>query len=329
MARRNPLLAVVLVVGDPATRRGLERTMHSIRHQCLIDRMEVLIVDCSAPGTPALKGSEHPSVRTIQLPRDRTTMAQARAEGVRRARSPLIAFLDEHSFALAGWAETLVEAHRGPWAAVGGEIYNLSSARGFADPIYLMGHGPWLPPAERGEVNLLPSHDTCYKREVLLGYGDDLPDLLMAEPVMMWRLRADGYRLFLEPNVKSMHGYTVNPLTWVAFFSWSRCLGYARARYLGWPTSRKLGHALLAPVLPWIRAVRIFGYLLRRHPARLPTFLAGAPVIVLAQYAASLGEALGLLFGKGNAEVLFTQSHLRGLRLLADPQTTPPDGPVT
>jgi hypothetical protein len=293
--------------------------MHSILHQSSIERLDVLLVDCSLPGTPALAGSEHPSVRTIHLPREGTTMAQARAEGVRRARAPLVAFLDEHSFALAGWMEAIVEAHRGPWAAVGGEIYNMSSAVGLADPIYLMGHGQWLPPATRGEVDLLPSHDTCYKREVLLGYGDALEDLLMAEPALMWRLRADGHRLLLDPNVKSMHGYTVNPLTWVAFFCWSRCLGYARATYLGRSFGWRLLHALLAPVLPWARAVRLFYYLARRHPAHLPTFAVGLPAIIVAQYAASLGEALGLLFGKGNAEVLFTQSHLRGLRLVADP----------
>jgi hypothetical protein len=280
--------------------------------------MELLVMDCSPPGTPPLKGSDHPAVRTVRLPRDGTTMGQARAEGVRRARAPLVAFLDEHSFAMAGWAEALVEAHRGPWAGVGGEIYNLSSGLGFADPIYLMGHGPWLPPTERGEVDLLPSHDTCYKRKVLIGYDDDLAELLMAEPVLMWRLRADGYRLFLEPNVKSLHGYTVNLRTWVAFLSWGRLLGYARAKFLGWPSRRRLWHACLAPIRPWLRATRLFYLLARRHPLRLPTFFVGLPMILLAQYAAAVGEALGLLFGKGSAEVLFTQSHLRGLRFRAE-----------
>lgn len=69
-------------------------------------------------------------------------------------------------------AEALVKAHRGPWAGVGGEIYNSSSAAGFADPIYLMGHGHWVPPARRGEMELLASLDTCYKRDILLSYGD-------------------------------------------------------------------------------------------------------------------------------------------------------------
>jgi hypothetical protein len=292
--------------------------MHSLLHQMMIDRMEILVVDCGPPGTPALRGSDHPNVRTIKLPRDGTTMAAARAAGVHAARAPLVGFLDEHSFALAGWAEALVEAHSGPWAGVGGEIYNLSSAVGFADPIYLMGHGQWVPPAMKGEVGLLPSHDACYKKNVLLGYGDDLPELLMAEPVLMWKLRADGYSLLLDPSVKSMHGYTVNPLTLVAFYAWNRCLGFARAKVFKWTWSRRLIHAVLFPFIPWWRALRLFVYLLRHHPTRLPTFIVGWPMILLAQYGAALGEAVGVLFGKGDAEILFTQSHLRGLRWKAE-----------
>lgn len=324
MSASGPLLSVVIIVGDEGTRGGLQRTMQSILHQAIIDRMEIVVVDCSLPGSPPHRGSEDARARTIHLPREGTTMAQARAAGVHAARAPLVAFMDEHSMAMAGWAEAIVEAHKGPWAAVGGEIYNLTSAVGLSDPIYLMGHGYWVPPARRGEVDLLPSHDTCYKKDVLLSYGDQLADLLVAEPVLMWKLRGDGHRLYLDPDVKSLHGYTVSPLTWISFFSWSRCLGDARARHLGWPWRQRVLHAFLAPFVPWLRAFRWFSFFLNRHPARLVTFLVGLPIILLAQYGAAFGEALGLLFGKGNAEVLYTQSHLRGLRLRAEkPQATP------
>lgn len=315
---RSVELSVVIVAGDAGTRAGLERTMQSVRAQASFEHMEVVIVDCSAPGTAGLKGSDHPNVRTIKMPRDSTTMAQARAEGVRQAKAPIVAFLDEHSFAMAGWAQALIEAHKGPWAGVGGEIYNLSSAVGVADPIYLMGHGRWIPPAQRGEVELLPSHDTCYKKEILLGYGDELPFLLMAEPVLMWKLRKDGYRLFLEPDVKSMHGYTVNPLTLVAFYAWSRCFGHARASVFDWPWSKRVMHALATPIIPWARSFNLFKMLLKKRPASLWVFFTGLPFILLAQYGAVIGEAVGMLFGKGNTEILFTQTHLRGLRIFPE-----------
>lgn len=314
----RPDLSVVIVVGDEATRGGLERIMQSLRAQSIFPSMEVIIVDCSPPGTTQLKGSDHPNVHTIKLPRDNTTMAQARAEGVRQATAPIVGFLDEHSFAMAGWAEALIEAHKGSWAGVGGEIYNLSSAIGAADPIYLMGHGRWTPPAKRGEVDLLPTHDTCYKREILLRYDDELELLLMAEPVLMWKLKEDGYKLLLDPDVKSLHGYTVNLLTLVAFYAWSRCFGFARAEVFNWSNVKRLGYALMSPFIPWVRTVHLFNLLLRKHPARLWVFFTGLPFILIAQYGAAIGEAVGLIFGKGNTELLYTQSHLRGLRVFAE-----------
>ncbi len=313
-----PNLSVVIVVGDEGTRSGLERTMQSLRAQASFDRMEVIIVDCSAPGTPAPEGSDHPNVRNVKMPRATTTMAEARAEGVKLAEAPIVGFLDDHSFAMAGWAEALIEAHNGPWAGVGGEIYNMSSAVGAADPIYLMGHGRWVPPAKRGVIDLLPTHDTCYKRDILLSYGDDLALLLMAEPVLMWKLIEDGHKLFLEPAVKSLHGYTVNPLTLVAFYAWNRCFGFARARVFRWPAWKRLLRAAATPIVPWVRAFNLFRLFFRTNPPRLWVLITGLPFILLAQYGAALGEAIGFLFGKGNSEILFTQTHLRGLRIFPE-----------
>lgn len=62
----------------------------------------------------------------------------------------------------------------------------------------------------------------------------------------------------------------------------------------------------------------LIAYLARARPARLPTAVVGFPVILLAQYGAAAGEAVGLLLGKGNAEILFSQTHLRGLRWKAE-----------
>ena len=193
-----------------------------------------------------------------------------------------------------------------------------SSGIGAADPIYLMGHGRWVPPAERGVMDLLPSHDTCYKRQILLSYGEDLAFLLMAEPVLMWKLQEDGYELFLEPKVKSLHGYTVNPLTLVAFYAWNRCFGFARARVFEWSLWKRLLRTAAIPILPWVRVVYLFKRFLKLNPPRLWVLFIGLPFILLAQYVAAIGEAIGFLFGIGNTEILFTQTHLRGLRIFPE-----------
>ena len=102
MDESRPELSVVLVVGDLGNRAGLERSLSSLTLQGAIDQTEVVVVDCGKPDDPPMRGSEHRSVHTIKLPRGTTTMADARAEGVRHARAPLVAFMDEHSFAMAG-----------------------------------------------------------------------------------------------------------------------------------------------------------------------------------------------------------------------------------
>ena len=52
---------------------------------------------------------------------------------------------------------------------------------------------------------MLPGHNTSFKRDVLLAYGDELPDLLRAEIVLHTRLHRDGHRLLLEPAAKFEH----------------------------------------------------------------------------------------------------------------------------
>jgi hypothetical protein len=314
MTKSNPVLTVVIVAGDQRNRYIWP--MESILHQDIIDKMEVLVMDCSAAGSSAFPLSDHPSVRLVRRS-ERTLLDQARTDGVHLARAPIVAFLTEHSYAMAGWAEALVNAHEGPWAAVGGEIYNGNSSEGFSDPVYLMGHLRWLPPVPRGEAEMLPAHDTSYKRDILLSYGESLHGLLLAEPIFHRKLRLDGHSLYLEPDAKSIHTYTATLETLGVFFAWSRCYGYIRGQVFGWQKLQRLLFFLSFPIRPWGRLTRIFQYLAREKPQRLWSFLTGLPIIALAQYIAVLGETVGLVFGIGQAERRFSDSHMRGLRRVA------------
>jgi len=195
----EPVLSVVLVIGNK--RRNAVYALQSILHQSLIERIEVLVVDCGGPGMPPLPGSDHPSVRVLHVSQQ-ASFGAARTQAVLQARSPIIAFLEEHCTAFPGWAEALVSAHEGPWAGVGGEVYNATAGRGISDAIYLMGYISWTPPAQRGEDSLLASHNSSYKRKVLLSYGDSLLMLLTSEPVLQWKMKEDGHRLFVEPEAK-------------------------------------------------------------------------------------------------------------------------------
>ncbi|MBN1667849.1 MAG: glycosyltransferase [Anaerolineales bacterium] len=309
----TPEITFILVIGEQR-QRGVE-CLRSLLGQSQVERMEILIVDSSPAGTPDLAGSQHPAVRVLRLPPE-TPFGQQRAAGVHQAQAPLVAFIEEHCLVLPGYAEALLESYQGAWAGVCGEMLNWNACEGFSDAIYLMGFAPWHP-GHQSEVEMeqLVVNNSSYRRDLLLAFGPDLPHLLLAEPVLQWKLQTGGQRLCLQPRARFAHTHETSPMGLVAYFHWHRAFGYWRAREFGWTASKRWLHVLAAPAIPWLRLARLGTYLLRHSPARLWSFLIHSPIMLLAQSAAACGQAAGLLFGLGSSEARFTHFELNGSRM--------------
>jgi GT2 family glycosyltransferase len=322
-----PDLSIVLVVGQRRNRAA--RALASLLAQLPDANLEVLLLDCAAPGAaPPLPGSDHPAVRSVPLP-PATLFGAAKAAGVRLATAPVVAFLEEHCEVAPGWAAALLAAHRGPWAGVGAEVHEVDAERvrpGRSDlrqpraagrptatsrMVALMNYHPWLPPARRAEHDMLPGNNASFKRDLLLAYGDRLDDLLRAEIVLHTQLRRDGHRLLLEPDAKLAHlNDTRFASTCRGFYLFHRCYGPIRAREFGWTAARRLLYVAATPAIPLYFLVRLLVVLGRRRPRLLGAALAGTPRMLGAQLAGAIGQAAGLLFGIGDAETRFTAYEL-------------------
>lgn len=311
-----PGMSVLLAVGE---RR--DRAVHalaSVLAQSAVDRLEVLLLDCAPGDPPPLPGSDHPAVRTVRLPPD-VLFSAAKAHGVRIASAPVVAFLEEHCRALPGWAEALIEAHRGPWAGVGAEIRMGNPEVPVSHLVSVLNYHLWLPPARRAEHDMLPGHNASFKRDLLLAYGDELEDLLRAEIVLHGRLRRDGHRLLLEPAARVAH---LNESTLGSIvrgrFLWNRCYGPSRARTFGWSAGRRLLYVVATPLIPFYALAKIVRTLSRTRPEALSTVLRWLPLFLAAHLATAAGQAMGLLFGRGDAEARFTLFELNEPRALGD-----------
>src|SRR5205823_2114181 len=130
------------------------------------------------------------------------------------ASAPVVVFCEDHAFPEPGWAVALIDAHRGPYAAVGPVIVNANPRSLISDADCLIGYGPWLHPSPGGEMSHLPGHNSSYKRASLLEYGDRLPSMLEAETVLHWDLRARGLRLYLEPRARLAHTNFAQAAVW-------------------------------------------------------------------------------------------------------------------
>ena len=252
-----PQLSVILVTPDQG--QALSRTIRSLKNQTIADRLEIVIVAPSAEAL-ALAPPEFVGFAALRMVSigELHSVGAAYAAGIRAATAPVIVLGEDHSFPHADWAECLVTAHAQPWAAVGPQVCNANPDSSVATADYLIAYGPWSESAKSGEVEHLPGHNSSYKRELLLGYGDSLPSMLEAESVLHWQLRRSGHKLYLETAAKTAHVNISRLGSWAsAQYHAGRMFAAFRARNEQWSLFRRAAFTLAGPLIPFVRLQRM------------------------------------------------------------------------
>ena len=302
-----PTMSVVLVAGRQRARAA--RALRSVLEQRTAATLDVLLVDAAA-GSPPLAGHDDPRVRVLVVAAG-THIGAARACAVRAATTAVIAFLEEHTVVLPGWAEALWLAHQGPWTAVGGECHCANPGEGASATFHLLNFWRWAPPARPGPCRLLQGHNTSYKRDALLRCGAELDELMLSEPVLQARLLRDGATFCCAPEVRFLHFNETSIGEFAgAYYHWGRCLGEARGRALGWGRARRVLRAAALPAAVPLRAFRLALHLLHERRDLLGRYFAGLPLMLVAEAAGVLGECLGLVVGRGGSALGLTEFEL-------------------
>lgn len=294
-AASPPGLSVLLVAPRPYSE--LREFVRRLRRQGPVEGIELVIV---APSLPRLGLDEGElrdfwGVRAIEYgPLD--SLGRPLACAVRAASAPLVALSEKHHYPEPGWAETLIEAHKGRYVAVGAAITNDNpdSVLGWGN--LLTSYGPWVFPVGAGVVDNLPTHHASFKRSALLAL-EDLDGLLEKGGRLLPELRARGYELYLEPAARARH-LNITRLSATAAYRVNLARVYAddRARNENWSRARRLLYLAAGPLIPGVRLARIVRDLRRRgHPVE-PRMLAGLVVALLFDGA---GQMLGFAAGSG------------------------------
>lgn len=293
-----PDLSVILITPDSF--ETIRRTVECVVRQDVRSRIELVIV---APSDAAINVDQDliaplAGVQVVRLA-SLTPTGPARAAAIRAARAPIVAFGEEHCFPAPGWAEALLEAHRGEYAAVGPAMRNANPDTIVSWADLLIGYGPWLAPVERGERAYLPGHNSSYKRAMLLEYGDALDTLMEAETVLMWDLARRGHRLLLEPAAEAAHTNFGYWSSWVpVMFFGGRA--FADTRSTRWSRARRFAFAAASPLIPFVRLARTLGNITRLR--RGPAFAARVvPTVCVGLFFDALGQMTGYALGGGAA----------------------------
>ena len=292
MAR--PDASIILVASEGAI--SLARILDRLRGQSAAARLEVIIAAYPSlvPDLRALNDTAFADLVVIEA--DLSTSARARAVAINQARAPVVIFAEDHSFPIRNdWAERIITAHEAPHAGVGPIMRNAnpSSATSWANLV--VEYGPWLGARKASEVDFLPGHNSAYKRELLLQYGDDLADMLEAEWVMQKDLRARGYTLWLDPSIEVAHlNYaSVGKSLRLQFLAG---LTFAASRSRTWNAPKRYLYATAAPAIVLRRLYLATGHIIKLQNAQVRGMRL-LPLTVLFMLVSGIGEGIGYAFG--------------------------------
>jgi len=297
-----PKLSVILLL--PEDYESRRRAVSFLAQQTVREEIELVLV----LQTRVAVESDEVQLRSFgsyQLVRltDFDDPGQAMSAGVRAARAPVVAYVEEHAFPEPDWAEALLRAHQGPYAAVGCAMGNANPSTLCSWSHLFDDFGPVVPPVSSAVATYLGPHHCSYKRDVLLAYGDALPNLLDNEAVLHSDLRRRGHQLFLagdavinHMNISQVWAY------WRQEFVGKRAFAAARAASQQWSPFKRGFFCLASPLIPMVRLVRILKEMRRagRATQLLPQALA---LLIPALVFGTAGEVVGYLLGDSPSNV--------------------------
>ena len=298
-SRDDPTLSIIVVaeVHSECLRWMLER----LRAQTIASELECILVTRSKGGLALAKDAAH-GLHSFRVVEDGAMhdAGQAKAAGVRVAKAPLVAFVEDHSYPDPYWAEVLVKAYASaPFAAVGPVVLNANPTSHASWGCFLVYYGMYMQAQAPEQARHLPGNQSSYRKEVLLAYGPRLPEMLQAEITLHAELRARGMALHQEPGAKVFHlNYSrIGPAAREYYLA-SRVFAAERRR--GWTTARRLVYACGSPLLPLIRVKRILAQARGAGLSARVTAGALAPAMLIL-CAGAAGEILGYALGQGGA----------------------------
>ncbi len=293
---KTPLLSVVAITGPDRGRA--ERLLAALAGQSIASDIEAIIIDLAPKGSHAI--TPPAGLRTLIVRRPGSDdWGAARAEGVRHAQAPVVAFLEDHTIPAACWAEEVARTFDGGgWdgAAACYAFTNGSPDTYFYRSVFMAEYGALAHPLPEGPAPTSTANNIAYRRDALLALGERLDALLEMDFFLQQFLGRD-FRVLSVPGALLAHETnTALRDLMVGHFEYARLFANRRLRHEEWNLPKRILAVMAVPLLvPALRLKRLFSALRGRPSMR--DALAGLPVILLLYACGALGEAWGLLRG--------------------------------
>lgn len=247
--------------------------------------------------------------------------AELCAQAVQVARGDIIGLLEDHDRPHTHWCTSLIEAHRQPYAGIGGAVENgIDAPLNWA--VYFCDFGRYQKPLTPGPSAFASDVNVAYKREALEAVRSAWQENFN-ERIVHAALLAGGYTLALSPDiVVSQHRLQLRLGSALRErVIWGRSYGAFRTHQLS--LLQRLAYMLVSPLLPVVLLARMTRTVLGKGRCRV-AFLKAFPLTAALTVAWSWGELIGYLTGQPNRPATARRRRDRPPHQL---QTLGPDGP--
>jgi hypothetical protein len=294
-----PEISVVVSTGALHHRTML--CLEGVFAEAGIEECEVIVVDGSA-GDHSDFYARFPGLRYVRVP-ERTPDGEARLEGARLARAPIVAYIEDHAKPRSGWLAAVRRAFaRSDKIAVVNYAIGQEPDAGYVHrSMQLMFYGHWMEPVPTGPIRYSAQQNIAYRRDLLLDVCQNQSELLETEYLVHRRLLADGWTLWLESDAVVLHECFTDFTSGARGFNALRqVMGATRAQLGGWPQWKRWLWAGGMLLTPFQLIGRLVGSIAPR-PALWRDFVLGLPLIVAAHSLGAVSEARGYVLGFGQS----------------------------
>lgn len=306
--------SLILVAADGP--QSIARLLDRLRRQTAASKLEIVIAALAGDVAKFAALAEPAFAELRVIAADLSTSARARAAAIFQARAPIVIFVEDHCFPVGDdWAERIIRAHRFGHVAVGPVIRNANPGSATSWANLAVEYGPYMHRKDAAEMDFLPGHNSSYKREVLVQFGDDLADLLEAEWVLQTKLKAQGGTFWLDPLIEVEH---LNYARMTRSIGLQFLIGwmFAASRSASWSLRKRLLYAMLFPAIAVWRMVNVTGQILNAPDSR-SNALRSLPIVAVLLLASGIGEGIGYAFGDlGRRNALAKMEYKRWRNLL-------------
>lgn len=288
-------ISVVVATGD-RHHRTLE-CIAGIFAQSGVEKCEVILVDGS-PGDHSNLYSHFPHMRYVHID-DRSSITAQRLEGLRLARAPIVAFLEDHVVPHAGWLDAVSGAFaRSDKIAVVNYCVVRNPGVGYVNrALQMTQYGHWMKPVRGGPIRYACYQNLAYRRNLLQRLTEKNFELFECEFLLHRRLLQEGWCIWLAADAVIDHeNYDSLVAACKGYGALKQIIGAGRAAVNVWPRWKRWIWAAGMTLSPLV----LIGRLARSIAPRPPLwgeFLLALPVMAVTQAWGAFYEARGYLRG--------------------------------